>query len=128
MVGSIYRIKDAKNPLEKNKKIVYNIMKEGQSALLSPFLLYFINTLLLRYFLRVASPPRTWRSDLLRFSTFFTSANRFGLRYLSFPVRSLCTVLLLMPKCFAALLTVALFSTTYSPIIMHLSFSLNLIT
>ena len=64
-----------------------------------------------RYFLRVASPPRRCRSALFcsRTSRTFSYSSRSICRRRS--DRSLCTVLLEMPKRLAAARTVALFST-----------------
>ena len=67
-----------------------------------------------RYFLRVAIPPRMCRSALLRSSTCFTRRYSARLQCARRSLRSLCTVDLLMPNCFAAARTVALFSIMYT--------------
>lgn len=67
------------------------------------------------YFLRVASPPRMWRSLLLVLSTFFTSSKSCGSLYRNRSDTSLCTVDLLTLKTFAAKRTVAPVLAIYSP-------------
>ena len=67
-----------------------------------------------RYFLRVASPPRRCRSARFLFSTFLTSRQSFRSISRNRSVTSLCTVDLLLPKCFAQSRTVAPVSRMYS--------------
>ena len=73
------------------------------------------------YFFFVASPPRKCLSDLFDASNSEISEYRIGLIRRKVLDTSLCTVLLLIPKLFAVLLTVALFSSIYSAIASHRS-------
>ena len=68
----------------------------------------------LRYFRRVAAPPRRCRSALLRANTARTCADSPGLTRTSRTETSLCTVDLLHPNAAAAARTVAPRSTMYS--------------
>ena len=74
------------------------------------------------YFFFVASPPLICLSDLLAASSSVTLLKRVGFTRLNVFETSLCTVLLLMPKYAAALLTVALFSSIYIATVSHRSF------
>jgi len=67
------------------------------------------------YFIRVASPPRMCLSALFSSRIFLTCFAIAGLSFLSLSVTSLCTVLLLIPKVWAAALTVDLFSMINAP-------------
>ena len=121
--------------IEKTVEIMYNVLgiknngsdsrktKRKKSRVLYPFFC----SLFWRYFCFVASPPRKCLSDLLNRKTSATCACSDGFVSLSLYVRSLCTVLLLIPKCFAAARTVQLLSKTYSAILSHLSLRENLI-
>lgn len=67
------------------------------------------------YFRFVARPPLIWRSCLLISSIFFTCLYNTGFSFFSLSLTSLCTVLLEIPKFFAAERTVARFSIMYCP-------------
>ena len=82
---------------------------------------YTVVFLSFAYFFFVAAPPRICLSDLFRESNSVTLLNRSGFIRRKVLDTSLCTVLLLIPKLFAVLLTVALFSSIYSAIASHRS-------
>ena len=69
--------------------------------------------LILLYRSRVARPPRICLCDLFSSKIILACAANTGLSFKSLPVISLCTVDFDSPKYFAALRTVALFSTMY---------------
>ena len=66
------------------------------------------------YFRRVACPPRIWRSALFCCKMACTCRESGRLYWGSRSVRSLCTVDLLIPNCFAAARTVVRFSMMYT--------------
>ena len=79
------------------------------------------------YFKRVALPPRRWRSARFFAKTAATLLKSIGSAFFSLPVRSLCTVLLLIPNLFAAARTVAPLAATNSPTATARSFMSEMI-
>ena len=84
---------DTKSQLNLIQKQEKNLRNSEQGTLPQP-----VFPFLTIYFRLVASPPRICRSDLLISRILFTMLYCVVFTYLSFTLKSLCTVLLLIPK------------------------------